>query len=60
MDMDDDCFYVAISGVFAFDDLDLSLAMIWEVFNEFALRVKGVPNVPGEVWFVVFGFILWV
>ncbi len=56
--MVDDCLYVAIGGVFAFDDLDLSLAMICEVFNEFALRVKGVPNRPDEAWFVVFGFIL--
>ena len=56
--MVNDCSYVAISGVFAFDDLNLSLAMLWEVFNEFALRVKGVPNLLDEVWFVVFGFIL--
>ena len=44
--------------MFAFDDLDLSLAAICEVFNELALRIKGVHNCPDEVWFVVFGFIL--
>ncbi len=60
INMVDDCLYVAIGGVFAFDDLNLYLAIICEVFNEFALRVKGVPNRPGEVRFVVFGFILWV
>ncbi len=58
--MVDDCLYDVIDGVFASDYLNLSLATIFEVFNEFALRVKGIPNRPDEVWFVVFGFILWV
>ena len=58
IDMVDDCLYVAISGVIAFDYLDLSFATISEVFHEFALRVKGVPNCADEVWFVVFGFIM--
>ena len=58
--MVDNCLYVVIGGVFAFDDLDLSLATICEVFNELALCVKGVPNRPNEVRFVMFGFILWV
>ena len=54
------CLCVAIGGVFVFDNLGLSLATICEVFNEFALRVKSVPDRPDEPWFVVFGFILWV
>jgi hypothetical protein len=54
--MVDDCLYIVISGVFAFEDLDLSLAAICEVLNEFALRVKGEPNRPDEVWFVVLGY----
>ena len=58
--MVDDCLYVAIGGVFAFNDLDLSLATICEVFDEFALFVKGVSNSSDEVRFVVFGFMMWV
>ncbi len=58
--MVNDCLYVDIGGVFAFNDLDLSLATICGVFNEFALRVESVPNRTGEVWFVMFGFMLWV
>jgi hypothetical protein len=50
--------YVAIGGVFAFDDLDLSLATICEVFNELALGVKHVPIRPDEVRIVMFGFML--
>ena len=57
--MVDNCLYVAIGGVFALNDLDLSLATICGVFNEFGLRVKDVLNRPDEVWSVVFGFILW-
>ncbi len=58
--MIDDCLYVAVGGVFAFDDLNLPLATVCEVFNEFALCVEGVSNRPDEVWFIVFGFMLWV
>ena len=50
--MVDKCLYVAIGGVFAFDDLDLYLATICEVSNEFALCVKGVPNRSDEVRFI--------
>ncbi len=60
IDVVDTCLYVAVGGVFAFDDLDLSLATICEVFDEVALRVEGVPICPDEVRFVVFGFMLWV
>ena len=56
----DTCLYAAIGRVFAFDDLDLSLATICEFFNELALCVKGVSNRPDEIRFVMFGFILWV
>ena len=58
--MVDDCLYAAIGGVFAFDDLDLTLATVCEVFNELALCVKAVPNRPDEVRFVMFGLIVWV
>ena len=58
--MVDDYLYVAIGGVFAFDDLDLSLATICEVFNEFALCAEGAPNRPDDVRFVMFGLVLWV
>ena len=56
--MIDDCLYVAVGGVFTFDDLNLSLSGICEVFNEFALLIEGEANRPDEVWFVVFGSIL--
>ena len=57
--MVDDCLYVAIGEVFPFDDLDLSLATICEVFDKFALCVKGDPSGSDEVRFVMFGFMLW-
>ena len=60
MDVVDNCLYFAISGVFIFDDFDLSLAPICEVFNEFALCVKDISNCPDKVRFVMFGFMLWV
>ena len=52
--------YVAIGGEFAFDDLDLPLATICEVFNDIPLCVKDVPDRPDKVRFVMFGFMLWV
>jgi hypothetical protein len=55
----DNCLYVAIGGVFAFDDFNLPLATISEVFNKFALCVESVPNRPDEDRFVMFGFMLW-
>ena len=58
--MIDDYFYVTVGGVFPFDDLELLSATIHEVFNEFPLRVKGVPYRTDEVLFVMFGFKLWV
>ena len=58
--MIDDCLYVAVGGIFAFDYLNLSLSAIYEAFNYFALRVEGEANRPDEVWFVVFGSRLWV
>ena len=56
IDVVDNCLNVAIGGVFAFDDLNVSLTTIDEVFNEFALCVKGVSNRPDEVRLVMFGF----
>ena len=58
--MVDDCLHAAICRVFAFDDLNLSLSAVCEIFDLFALRVEGEANRPDEVWFVVFGFMLWV
>ena len=52
------CLYVAVGGVFAFDDLNLSMSAVCEVFNWFVLRVKGEANRPDEVWLVVFEFML--
>ena len=57
--MIDDCLYVAVDGVFAFDYLDLLSATIREAFNDFLLCLEGVPDHPDEVWFVMFGFVLW-
>ena len=59
IDVFDDCLYVTVGGVFAFDDLDPPSATICEVFNEFLLCVEVVSDRPDEVWFVVFGFMLW-
>ena len=54
--MVDDCLYVAVGGVFAFNDLNLPLAItVCEVFNLFALCVEGLSNRMDEVRFVVFG-----
>ena len=33
IDVVDECLYVAVCGVFAFDDLNLSLSTVCEVFN---------------------------
>ena len=55
-----DCLYVAVGGLFAFDDLDMSSATTCEVFNEFPVCVEGVPGSRDEVWFVLFEFMLWV
>jgi len=54
----DKCFYIAVGGIFVFDDLDLPLTTICEVFNEFSLCVEGEPDRPDQVRFVVFGFML--
>ena len=54
--MVDNCLYVAVGGVFAFNDLNLPLATVCEFFNQFALCVEGVSNRPDEVRFLVFGF----
>ena len=56
--MVDDCLYVAVGGVSAFDDSNLSLFVVCGVFKWFALRVEGVSNRPDDVRFVVFGFML--
>ena len=53
--MADNCLYVVVGGVFAFNDSDLSLASICEVFNEFPMCVEGVPDRPDEVRCVMFG-----
>jgi len=58
IDVLDNCLYFAVGGVFAFDDLDLSLATIYKdckVFNEFPLCVKGVSDYPDEVQFLMSG-----
>ncbi len=60
IDVVENYLYVAINGVFAFNVLNLSLATICEVFYEFALCVEGETHRSYEVWFVVFGFMLWV
>ncbi len=54
------CLDVAIDGVFAFDDLYLSFATAGEVLNYFTLFVDFIPDCEDEVWFVVFGLVLWV
>ena len=59
IDVIDDFVCAAVSGVFAFDDLNLPSAAICEVLNEFPLCVVGVPVCPDEVWFMVFRFMLW-
>jgi len=56
----DNFLYVAVGGAFAFDDSDMALATMCEVFNEFPLCVEGVPDRPDEFRFVIFGFMLWV
>jgi hypothetical protein len=53
------CLYVAVGGVFAFVDLDLPSATVCEVFNECPLCVEGVLDRLDEVWFVMFGFMMW-
>ena len=58
--MVNDCLYVAIGGVFAFYDLNLSSPAICEVFNSFSLLIEGEAHCPDEVWLVVFGSMLWV
>ena len=52
--MVDDCLYVAVGGVFSFNDLNLPLATVCRVFDNFALCVEGVSNRPNEARFVVF------
>ncbi len=56
--MIDNCLDIAIGGVFAFDDLNLSFSTVCKVFNWFALCVEGISNLPDEVRLVVFGFML--
>ena len=56
--MVDNCLDISVGGVFAFDDLNLSLSTVCEVFNLFALCIEGVSNRPDEVRFVVFGIML--
>ena len=60
IDVIDNCLYVAVGGGFEFDDLDMPLATICEILNEFSLSVKGIPDRPDEVQFMMFGFMLWV
>ncbi len=57
--MINNCLDVAIGRLFAFDDLDLSLATISEVLNLFPMFVEGVPDCTDEFRFMVFGFALW-
>jgi hypothetical protein len=49
---------VAIGGVFAFYELNLSLSTVCGIFNSFALCVEGVSNRADEIRFVMFGFVL--
>ena len=58
--MINNCLDVAVGRVFAFDDLDLSLATIGEVLNLFSLFVEGISDCSDEAWFVMFRFMLWV
>ena len=58
--MIDNCLYVAVGGLYAFDYLDLPSATICEVFNKFPLFIEGVSDRPDKVCFVMFGFMLWV
>jgi hypothetical protein len=66
-----DFLHISISGVFAFDELELSLSLVGRVFDEFAVGPKCVSNRLGEVrsvvrwsivcrkdvlWYVVFWF----
>jgi len=50
--------YIAVGGLFAFDDLNLYSSAICELFKQFALRVEGESDRPNEIWLVVFGFML--
>ena len=49
---------VAIRGVFAFDELELSSASVCGVFFEVAVGAGDVSDSPYDVWFVVGGSIL--
>ena len=48
-----DLLRVPISGVFAFDELELSYSLAGRVSDEFALGPKCVFNRPNEVRYVV-------
>ena len=48
-----DLLSVPISGVFAFDELELSSSLVGRVFDEFAVEPKRVSNRPNEVRFEV-------
>ena len=48
--------YIAVGGLFAFDDLNLYSSAICELFKQFALRVEGESDRPSEFRLVVSGF----
>ena len=58
IDVIDNCLDVAIGGLFAFYNLNLSLSTVCEVFNSFALCVESVSNRADGIRFVVLGFVL--
>ena len=49
---------VAISGVFAFNELELSSSSVRRVLCEFAIGPGCVADSPNDVWFVMGGSIL--
>ena len=48
-----DFLHVSISGVFAFDELELSFSLVGRVSDRFAVWPKCVTNRPDEVRYVV-------
>jgi hypothetical protein len=58
--MVDDFLDVAICGVLALYDLDLSPSSVCGVRDEDSLRVYGVANGSDEVRLIVFRSVLWV
>ena len=49
---------VPVSGVFAFDELELSSSLVGRVSDEFAVGPKCVSNYPNEVRSVMCQFVV--